>query len=225
MRAVLLLVVGTCIAGCPGPTDPITPDGQVSSDGDVEKDAPEGDSKLTIAWASAPVVPGTTPGGNRIDEIKFRMENLKATVDVDPTDPNTTKDEYKLHWDSDTAPEAIEFGNAPAGRYTSIVLQLDEGDNEDAFEIRGQAPDGDSFKLDDNASLSISMNCNITLAAGEEKTVVIDIDVNAAVDALDINALGSGDGVDHHLDADNSEEMAAFRAALQQAFSVRANQE
>ena len=114
------------------------------------------------------------------------------------------------------------FENAPIGRYTSIVLKLDDGDNEKAFDLRGTSNDNESFKFDDSKSLSIAINCDVMLAPGQEKTIVIDIDLQTAVDAIDIDDLDSGDGVDHHLDADDEPEaMEQFRNALKSAFSVR----
>lgn len=223
MRSVLLVVAALGVGGCPAPTDPITPDGGPPSDG-TNDDAPPNASRLIISWATSPMVPGVTTGGNTVTDVKFRMENFKATVDVDPTDPNTTKEEYKLHWDDDDTPASITFENAPAGTYTSVVLQLDEGDDEEAFEITGTAANSESYKLDDRASMSISMNCNVTLAAGEERTLVVDINLQPAIDTLDIQTLNSGDGFAHHLDAnDDPEAMATFRTALQQAFSIRTN--
>jgi len=216
MRVAWLLVA---LAGCPGPEDPATPDGAMQPDSSV--DAPD-TTRLTIAWATVPVVPGTTAAGHRLDDVQLRMENLKATVDVDPTDPNTTQDEVKLQWTAEDAPESITFAKAPAGRYTSIVLKLDEGDGEEAFEIRGRANDNDSFRFEDTASVSISMSCNVMLAPGEHKTLTIEIDLQTAVDAINIEALGAGEGFDHNLEADDEPvAMATFRAALQQAFSVR----
>lgn len=225
MRGGLLLIVGACLAGCPGPTDPATPDGNPGGDGN--QDGQVGDSKLRIEWATNPLVPGgLTALGHRLDDVRFRMENLKATVDVDPNDPNTTLAEVKLHWDDDNEPEAITFSDAPAGRYTSIVLKLDEGDGEEAFEIRGQTSSNESFRFDDRASLPISMACNVVLAPGETKTLVVDIDLSAAVGVVDIDALGAGFGVDHHLEADDEPVvMAQFRTALQAAFSVRTSQQ
>jgi len=216
------LLVGVCLAGCPGPTDPVQPDGNPPVD---TGDGPApGASKLTIAWATTPMSPGTTAGGNQLEDVRFRMENLKAVVDVDPNAPNTTKDEYSLHWDSDDMPESITFDNAPAGRYTSIVLQLDDGNDEKAIDIRGEDDDGDTFKIDESASLSISISCNTMLEPGSEKTLVIDIDLAAALDPIPFDTLPADDGVDHHLeDDDNPVEMEEFRTRLQQAFTVREN--
>ena len=213
-----LLLVGACLVGC-GPTDPARPDGGPPDD---SGDGPDpGAAKLTIDWATTPSTPGTTAGGNQITDAKFRMENLKAVVDVDPNNPNTTKDEYQLEWDSDSSPESVTFENAPAGRYTSIVLQLDDGSDEKSFDIRGNNNNGDTFKIDDSASLSISISCNVMLEPGSEKTLVIDIDLAAAIDPIDFDVVPSGDGVDHHLDQDDPTQMVQFRTRLQQAFHVR----
>jgi hypothetical protein len=214
-----LLLVGACLVGC-GPTDPAQTDGGPSDDG---RDGPEpGTAELTIEWATTPSTPGTTAAGNQIDDVKIRMENLKAIVDVDPNNPNTTKAEYQLEWDSDSGPEAIRFENAPAGRYTSIVLQLADGNEEKSFDIRGNDNDGDSFKIDDDASLSIVIDCDATLAPGSEMTLVIDIDLQAAIDPVVFDTLPADDGVDHHLDdEEDPTQMAAFRNRLQLAFQVR----
>lgn len=225
MRAGLMLIVGACIAGCPASESPVAPDSsQPVLDGAPILDSPPGGTaRLTIAWATTPVVPaGVTPMGHRIDEARFRMENLKATVDVDPTDPNTTQAEVKLAWDDKEAPAPVTFATAPAGRYTSVVLQLDEGDGQNAFELRGESNDNDSFKFDDKASMSIFMTADLVLAPGDDKTLVIDIDLATAVDAIDIEELDGGNGVQHHLDADDEPEaMALFRGSLQGAFSCR----
>lgn len=221
MREGLLLITAACLAGCPGPQDPSAPDADPGLDSNQD-DGSSSDSKLRIEWATTPEIPGTTTSGHRLDDVRFRMENLKATVDVDPNDPNTTRDEVKLHWNAEEAPEALTFSDAPAGRYTQIVLKLDEGDGEDSFEFRGVSNQGDSFRLGDTATISIAMTCNFVILPGETKTVTVNIDVQDAVDTVDIEALESGEGVDHHLDADDNPAVAAqLRTALQAAFSVR----
>lgn len=222
MRPVFLLVVGACIAGCSGSDQPATPDGSIGEDSGPIVDGPQpGAARLIVAWATGPAVPGDTTGGHHYDDVKFRMENFKATVDIDPTDPNTTQPEYKLHWDDNDTPTSITFDNAPPGRVTSIVLQLDEGDGEEAFELKGTTSDDDSFLIEDNSSLSISMTCNVMLEANATKTVTIDIDLATAIDAVDFDGLDSGGGADKHLDGDEA-AMATFRTALQSAFTVRA---
>ncbi len=221
MRPGLVLITAACLAGCPGPQDPTT---DANPDLDSSHDGSGRDSKLRIEWETTPEIPGTTVSGHLLDDVRFRMENLKATVDVDPNDPNTTRDEVKLHWTSEEAPEALTFSDAPAGRYTQILLKLDEGDGEDSYEIRGVSNQGDSFRLEDNATISIAMTCNFILLPGETKTVTVHIDLQPGIDAVDIEALEAGDGVDHHLDADDNPAVAAqLRTALQSAFSVREN--
>jgi hypothetical protein len=212
MRWGLLLLVG-----CSGPTDAVAPDGAPTPDGS-SADGPTPGSRLTIAWSTTPASPGITTAGNRLDDVRFRMESLKAIVDLDPNDPSTSVAAYKLHWDGATTPASITFDNAPAGRYTSIVLQLDDGDNEKAFDIRGEA-DGETFKIDDSSSLSISMSCDAVLEYGSALTLQIDIDLGTAIDPIEFDGVSSGDGVDHHLGGE-PQAMEQFRSRLQQAFRV-----
>jgi len=219
MRKGFLVIAAVCLAGCPG-QDPATPDSGMNLDSN-QLDGNPGDSKLRLEWATNPVIPGTTPLGHRLDDVRFRMEKLKATVDVDPNDPNTTREELKLRWTSEDEPETLTFSDAPAGRYTSIVLKLDEGDNEASFEFRGVTNTGDTFELEDKATISISMTCNFVLLPGEDKTLIVDIDLAPAVDAVDIDGLEPGEGLDHHLDDDNVAVLAQLRTAMQAAFSVR----
>lgn len=222
MRPGFLLIATACLAGCPSPQDPTSPD-SATLDGLPNDDGNSSNSKLRIEWATSPVIPGTTTAGHQLDDVRFRMENLKAAVDVDPNDPNTTRAEIKLHWDGEKAPEALTFSDAPAGRYTQILLKLAEGDNEDSYKIRGVSNQGGSFQLEDTATISISMACNFVLLPGETKTVTVHIDLEAGIDAVDIEALEPGDGVDHHLDPDDNPAVATqLRAALQAAFSVQA---
>jgi hypothetical protein len=220
MREGFLVIAAVCLAGCPNPQDPSTPDSNVNLDS-TNEDGNSSDSKLRIEWETNPVIPGTTPLGHRLDDVRFRMEKLKATVDVDPNDPNITREELKLRWTSEEGPEPLTFSDAPAGRYTSIVLKLDEGDNEDSFEFRGVTNTGDTFELEDKATISISMTCNFVLLPGETKTLVVDIDLAPAVDAIDLEQLEAGEGVDHHLDDDNVAVLTQLRTAMQAAFSVR----
>lgn len=219
MREGILLITAACLAGCPG-QDPATADSGIGEDSN-QQDGNQSDSKLRIEWTTNPVIPGTTPLGHRLDDVRFRMEKLKATVDVDPNDPNTTREELKLRWTSEDEPEPLTFSDAPAGRYTSIVLKLDEGDNEASFEFRGVTNTGDTFELEDKATISISMMCNFVLLPGETKTLIVDIDLAPAVDAVDIEQLEPGDDVDHHLDDDDTAVLAQLRTAMQAAFSVR----
>ncbi len=215
-----LLIIGVCLTGCPG-QDPANPDSGIDSDSSSQLDGSSGEAKLRLEWSTTPVIPGLTTLGHRLDEVRFRMENLKATVDVDPNDPNTTRDEVKLRWIDEESPEVLTLDDVPAGRYTSIVMKLDEGDGEDSFEIRGLSNESDTFKFEDTASLSISMGCNIVLSPGETKTLIVDIDLQTVVDAVDIESLGSNDGVDHYLDDDDVPAVTQLRSTLQAAFSVR----
>lgn len=209
------------LVGCSGADAPGVPDGAPMPDGPGDA-RNTGNSTLRLAWATTPASPGGTPGGNQLVDLRFRMESLRAIVDVDPNDPNTTRESYKLHWDGSSAPEAIEFDDAPAGRYTSIIFQLDDGDGEKAFDLRGETTDGDTFKIDDSASLSISASCDAVLAPGGELTLTIEIELGAAIDPIAFDELASGDGVDHHLHAGaDPVVMAGFRARLRQAFHVR----
>lgn len=219
VRAALLLVL---LVGCPGPTDPPISDGSLPGDASLSDTHNPGAARLTIAWAIKPAVDVTTAAGNELDDVKFRMENLKATVDVDPEDPNTTKDEYELHWDSDDEPESITFENATPGRYTSITLELAEGDGEASLDIRGDDDDNDTFKIDDSASHGVVMSFDAMLEPGAEMTLTIEIDLEALIDPIDFDSLPADDGVDHHLDIDEDmAQMLAFRGRIPLIFSVR----
>lgn len=220
MRLALIVLLAGCPAGSGDDDGPA--DAPSAKDGPVGSDSAPGAARLTIAWATTPVVPGPTPMLHRIDDVRLRMENFKAFVDVDPNDPNTTQAELELHWSASEGPAPMTFTNATPGQYNSIVLKLDEGNGQDAFRITGESNDNDSFRFDDKTSVPVQINCNFALAPGEDKTVTIDIDLATAVDLIDIEELESGGGVDHHLeDDDESEAMMQFRTALQSAFSVR----
>lgn len=217
MRVGILVGAALCLAACPG-QDPTSPDSTTTLDSNQDGN---GASQLRLEWTTNPAIQKTTPSGHRLDDIRFRMENVTAKVDVDPFDPNLTREELKLHWTSEAEPEALVFSDPPAGRYTSIVLKLDEGEGEDAFELRGVTNAGDTFELEDKATVPISMTCDFVLLPRESKTLIVTIDLSPAIDAVDIEQLEPGEGVDHHLDDDDVVVLTQLRTALQSAFSVR----
>jgi len=211
MRWVSFVFVGVCLAGCPG-ASPGTPDGNPGGD---DGPAP-GASTLRIAWAldnigdiGDLVVPAT---GYSLDEAKFRMENLHATLITDPDNPATSKDEYKLRWTTDDEPDAIKFDNVPSGHYSSVVLQLDDSGGDKAFELHGHYNDGaDSWEIDSINSLSISLDASLDLLPDTDVTITIEIGVAAAVNKVDFAANDDISDIDLI-------EMSAFRADLQNAF-------
>lgn len=213
MRWVSLVFVVACLAGCPNPSG----DDDIS-DANPNPDSPSGSATLRIAWETDKPVPGDIGNSNRLDDVKFRMENLEAVVAVSPNDPRTTRDEYTLHWDADGSPDEVVFPNAPAGLYTSVVLKLDSEIFTHAIEIHGHYDilnTNQGFEVESDNTLSISMETNFTLKPGTDNTLTIQIKVADAINELDYSqddSVGDGDA-----------GMTTFRNKLQQAFSVKAS--
>jgi hypothetical protein len=218
MRWVSLVFVVACLVGCPGPTQ-TNPDGTPGDDTDAP---PVGAATLRIAWTTDVAVPSDIggPTDNTLDDVRFRMENLHATLIIDPDNPVTTKDDYKLHWDSGNAPEDIVFTGAPPGHYSSVVLQLDDGDAQHAFEIKGTYLDTDGrhgWEIESDAGLPISMDTSLDLAPDSDVTMTIEIGVGAAANTVDF--IDDDDITDSSDDADL---MDPFRMQLSQgAFRVK----
>ncbi len=163
-------------------------------------------------------IPGDIGNGNHLDDVKFRMENFEAVITVAPNDPRTMVDEINLHWSQDSSPAVIVFDDAPPGLYTSVVLKLDSGDLlSHPFDIHGTYNSGGNtqdFEIEDDDSLSISAECNLVLKPGTDMTLMLQIHVADAVNAMDFQAdndIKNGDP-----------QMALFRTKLQQGFTIQA---
>jgi hypothetical protein len=221
MRRVLIALVVVCIAGCPAPTNTDTDAPVIDNDG-----PPPGAARLTIAWITdlGPSFPTEAIANLDVEDVRFRMENLHAEVNISPGDPRTTEDEVQLHWDDSNTPGTVVFGDAPAGVYANVVLKLDEGDQENAFEIEGKVEIGGSdvdFQIDDIDSLSVSMPIGPTaldLSPGAEATLLIEIEVRDAIAAVDYDVLPDDGG--RRLLQKGDPQMAAFRNALRFSATV-----
>lgn len=178
MRWVIVLLV--LLAGCPGPEGddmptPDTPDG--------------GSTVLHLAWAADPVVPGPVGSGVVVERARFVLENLRVVGDAGPGDPRTSLTDLTLEWRETEAPDLVDFPEAPSGIYSRVLFDIDDGE---AVEIRGTAEiEGTPvpFTVTDLGELAVSIEINLDLPPGEERTQTIDVDLGRVLDAIDFQAL------------------------------------
>lgn len=210
MRWLSLALVVTCATGCGGSDDDDT-----AVDAAPDTDT-AGAATLRIAWTTDKAVPGDIGSNNRLDDVKLRMEGFEAVVIVSPNDPRTTRDEVNLHWDNDSGPDEVVFTNAPTGLYTSVLLKLDSAGFTHAVSIAGHfdvSNTNQSFEVESDDALSISMATDFTLTAGTDKTMTIQIGIADAVNQLDYM-------MDSDVTDSDTAAMGTFRSALQVGFSA-----
>lgn len=178
MRWVIVLLV--LLAGCPGPEgdDMPTPDGP---DG--------GTTALHVAWLADPALPGSVGNGIVVERARLDLENLRVVGDAGPGDPRTSRAELRLEWRESETPDVVDFSEAPSGIYSRVLFDIDDGE---AVEIRGTAEiEGTPvpFTVTDLGEVAISIEIDLELPPGEERTQTIGVDLGHVLNAIDYQAL------------------------------------
>jgi hypothetical protein len=206
-------VVGATLTGCPGPDETVP-------------DAPPAAQGLTLSWRSRTAIP--TAANPALTEATLFVRS--ARVIGDAGDGATTLQKVALKWSSGTAPTAILFDQAPAGKYAKIDLIIGgKGRGEGSYEFSGAVRLGPTtyrYEIEDEEQISVSLPLpsSAVLAPGGSLRVGVMFDLQAVVDAVDFEALTpEGDVFKIHDDEDDdndeveSRALAAVRAAIQSA--------
>jgi hypothetical protein len=208
-------VLAGCLIACHS-SDPVGPDSG-------SPDGPTGPAGMHVAWKSLPPTwPGAISNGIQIDNATFLFDNLKVIGDAGPGDDRTTADSFQLHWDSMAMPATIDFADAPTGVYSKVAFQIDGHLIQSSYKLHGHVTINSlsvPFEIEDREALSLSLQCNRTLAPGGSVTVDVALDFGAALTSIDWAKVHMDDNGTLELDTTDS-QMPAFRNKFATSFSI-----
>ncbi len=176
---------------------------------------------MSIQWGARPGAwPGNINNNVTIEQARFSFDNLRVIGDAGPGDPRTTETTFEVRWDVGTAPETIDFEDAPIGLYSQLSLQIAGRDlSKNSYEIRGTAQvDGDpmEFRIEDKLPMPIVLPIDEMLMPGKTATVELEIDFVHALSSVNFDQLDVDDG---HLELDETDlAIIGFRKKLAESF-------
>ncbi|MDB4953615.1 MAG: hypothetical protein JWO36_1184 [Myxococcales bacterium] len=189
------------------------PDGSVAPDGSTQKPG------LNVTWSSNPDIPVDLGNGMTIDSATFKLDTFRVIGDAG--DSQTTKSDFDITWSSNGGPSRITFANAPTGLYSRVSIQADGHIIDYSYEIKGTVKLGTTtydYDIHDRNALNVSLMINKTLQPGGGATVRLQLQLQAAVTAVNWAAFTPDD---HSIDFDTFDaQMPAFRTNLLQGFVV-----
>jgi hypothetical protein len=207
-------VLAGCLAACGG-TTPAKPDG-AGPDSAGSASA----TGMHVVWESNPEMwPGGVDDGLQLESADFRFDNLK--VIGDSGDDSTTETLFRIHWDATNAPAPIAFDDAPTGVYSKVSFLIDGHLIDPSYELKGHVSvNGNTvpFEVDDRDVLSLSLQCNRTLAPGGSVTLGVMINFADALKSVDWANVRMDSGA-LHLDTTDS-QMSSFRDKLTKGFTI-----
>jgi hypothetical protein len=189
-------------------------------------DSNTGKTELFVPWSIQPSIPnGVTGVGGivaNVDNVTLNILDLRVIGDAGPGDPRTTEPALVLDWSPIGPPDKVEFSSAPAGLYSKVTLSVDGAQIADSYLIAGTVNVAGTtypFTIHDRFSISVSLDIAIQLDPGKDADVVIQIDLNHCVGAVDWTMVHNDSGV-LNLDTDDF-WIDTFRQLLLQSFSVK----
>lgn len=213
------LAIGLCLLavsqmGCPG-QEPDMPDAMVDG----------GTQGLAVRWRAVPSIP--TSNIPSVRELKLRVRSIKVIGDAAPGDAATTKNNLDLEWKSSEDPKALEFPQAPAGKYAKIDIVIRGDVGKEGVQITGMAMRNavlHPYEIEDDAQLSVSvpLPADTTLRPGGLLTLKLRMDLDAVVRGLDFNAAREDDDK-LIIDEETPELLAAVRTALTDSIRIDAD--
>lgn len=197
-------------------TSPGTPDGADADSGGA------GTAGLHVAFESDPTpIPATIDTGFTLDLVVFNFDNLKVIGDAGPGDPRTTATGFEVKWSAGQTPAPIDFGNAPTGLYSKVSFQVDGHLISESYVFKGHVTvNGTSYpyEIDDHNALSLSLDCNRTLAAGGSDTILMKFAFKDALESIDWTNARLDDG---QLEVGTTDsQMDTFRQKLIEGISI-----
>jgi len=212
-------VLAGCLVACLGAcnsTSPATPDSG-SPDGST------GAAGMHVTWSTSPEMwPGAIASGFQLDNATFLFDNLKVIGDAGPGDDRTSANAFQLHWDATNMPATIDFTDAPTGVYSKVSFQIDGHLIQSSYKLHGHVTVGSvsvPFEIEDREELSLSLQCNRTLAPGGSVTIDVVLDFTDALKSVDWTKVHTDDSGNLELDTTDS-QMPAFRDKFSKAFAI-----
>ncbi|MEZ4400685.1 MAG: hypothetical protein R3B06_11735 [Kofleriaceae bacterium] len=184
MRFAAPLTLLALLAGCPG-DDQGGPDAMAGSG-------------LVVSWLPTPAaVPGPVDDKLALTSARFALRSFRVIGDAGAGDPRTTVDTALVRWDAGVAPMPIGLAAAPPGLYARMAWELDGGAGL-AYELTGTVEQDDvatPFAIRDAEALPVSLDLAVTAEPGVVTTIVIRVELDAIVDAVDFEAVPLVGGV------------------------------
>jgi len=176
---------------------------------------------MHVTFATEPTIPGNVENWLTLESATFAFDNLRVIGDAGPGDPRTTANLFTLHWDASSAPEPIDFPDAPSGLYSKVSFQVDGHVLTDSYHLKGQVNlNGTWMKYDveDSLSLSLSLDINRTLDPGGSQTIGLLVKFHDALTSIDFSTLPFDDGA---LQLETGDpQMTPFRDKLTLGFTI-----
>ena len=171
---------------------------------------------MFVTWKASPMLPGALTDKITVSNVTFQLDHFQIVADAG----NVMHTKYLLAWDSNGRPQEDAFHDAPPGVYSKITLSMMTGSFGDyAYQIHGTWRDivPKDFEIEDRVPLSVSLDCNTTLAVAGSATIGIEVDLKDAISGIDFRNLDEEDGV---LQLHDGQELFNFRSRLQNAFKL-----
>lgn len=179
---------------------------------------------LAVRWRAVPSIPtGNLPS---VRELKLHVRSFKVIGDAAPGDAATSKSNFDIEWKSNDDPKALEFPQAPAGKYAKIDIVIRGEDGKDGVKITGMALRDAvlrPYEIEDDAQLSVSvpLAADTTLRPGGTLTLGLRMDLDAVVRGLDFSAAREDDDK-LIIDEETPALLAAVRTALTDSIRIDA---
>jgi hypothetical protein len=185
--AVCVLLVSTS-CDVDSVTSDASPDPGADGSGGGGDAAPAGG--LTFDFRSKPKLPphgdgeAGGPWDAEIDAAMIVLRDVRAIGDAAPGSGETTADMLTLTWLADDK-ELLVFSDAPPGIYSLLRAQIVSWDVTGTVDVEGE--DEVAFHITDTPSMSLSVTVpmNVTLAANDDETVRIDIELEDVIRDID----------------------------------------
>lgn len=203
------VIAGLVVAGCGDESTPQAGDAAVGGG-------------LVLAWDAQPTTwPGDVGRGVTIERATFAVDSVRIVGDAAPGDPRTTASALELQWDQAGTPAAVVFPDAPGGVYSQLSLRIDGLVAGPSLSIGGRVvrDDGDyAFTIVEDSPVSVTLALDASLAPPAPLTVVVRIDFEHVLDAIDFAAIDDSGGTLEI--ASDDPQMATVRTKLVESFSI-----
>jgi len=176
---------------------------------------------MFVTWRADPALPGVVTDKITVTDATFQLDHLQIVGDAG-NDARTTHSKYLLTWDSQAKPSQERFPDAPVGVYSKISLVMMTGSlSDNAYEIHGTWTDSNMpakrFEVRDNATLSLSIDCDEELPAAGTASLAIKVDLKDALNGIDFRLL---EDEDNGLELKDGPQLVEFRDRLKKAFKL-----
>lgn len=208
----LLLAVAACGGGGGGGGDDVSvSDAPAASDAITQQG-------LIVNFVALPALPGPIKNDLSVTSAVFHIQRLQVIGDNGQPMSNQA---FQLGWQSEGAnPAPLDFPTAPSGLYSQVSIVIDETSAASpVYEIFGTAKvngNTEMFHVVDRGNLRIDITgYNVTLAPGRSAVVGVRLDLEDAIESIDVASLPTMQGM---RTLDGGPKLMEFRDKLEDAF-------